>query len=69
MLLQAVNFTGYRLILSNIHVVLQRVSLFSGNRFFMSGDITLGRRKATLKNVELGALMYNTLHKCAQEPS
>ena len=44
-------------------------ALLSGNQFFMSGDITLGHRKATLKNVELGALMYNTLHKCAQELS
>ena len=37
------------LILSNIHVVFHKVSLFSGDRYFMSGDhsIILGCQKAT----------------------
>ena len=37
------------LILSNIHVVLHKVSLCSGGRYFMSGDhfIILGCQKAT----------------------
>ena len=46
------------MILSNVHVVLHKVSLFSGDRYFMSGDhfIILGIQKAALKKVELGAL-------------
>ena len=46
------------LILGNIHVALNKVSLFSGNQNFMSGDhfVILDRRKATLKNVKPGAL-------------
>ena len=39
------------LILSNAHVVFLKVSLFSGDHF-----IILGRHKATLKKVKLGAL-------------
>ena len=46
------------LILSNIHVVLHKVSLFSGEQYFTSGDhlLILGCQKATLEKVELGAL-------------
>ena len=46
------------LILSNIHVVLHKVFLFSGEQYFMSGDhlLILGCQKATLEKVELGAL-------------
>ena len=49
---------GSILILSNIHVVLHNMSLFSGNWYFMSGNHfkILGRQKATLNKVELRAL-------------
>ena len=55
--------------------MLHRVSLFSGNQFFTSGDITLGRLKATLKNVELGALapvvqtLDNAIHRINHYPA
>ena len=46
------------LILSNIHVVLHKVFLFSVEQYFMSGNhlLILGCQKATLEKVELGAL-------------
>ena len=44
------------LILSNVHVVFHKVSLFSGDRYFIEHFIILGSQKATFKKVELGAL-------------
>ena len=44
------------MILSNVHVVLHKVSLFYGDRYFIDHFIILGSQKATLKKVELGAL-------------